>query len=231
MKKITPLLLQAGFLLVSTLCWSLLFPVAEVSVIIATLLFHESGHYFAMKHCRLETKGIYLIPFLGGVALSEVAKTRWQQCYIAMMGPFYGLLMALFFWIAWQLTGSDYARYFAVFCCWINLFQLVPVVPFDGGQVIKNLVLSATDNPKAPLAFAGVMFLGLLVLDFLLRSNLIVAIVSLGIGALLAEWRNPELVHFVPMDRTHALAAALFYILVLLGLMLLLWLLNQPQIR
>ena len=90
------------------------------------------------------------------------------------------------------------------------MFQLGPVVPFDGGQVIKNLILSATDNPKALLVFAGIMFLALLVLDFLLRSILITAFVSLGIGFLLAEWRNPELADFVPMDRTHALAAALF---------------------
>ena len=105
-EKIDPLLLQAGFLLASTLCWSLLFPVAEVSAIIATLMFHETGHYFAMKQCQLKTKGIYLIPFLGGIALSEVAKTRWQQCYIAMMGPFYGLLMTLFFWVVWRLTAA-----------------------------------------------------------------------------------------------------------------------------
>ncbi len=226
-KKIDPLWLQAGFLLVSTLCWCLLFPIAEVSVIVASLLFHETGHYHAMKHCQLETRGIYLIPFLGGVAVSEVAKTRWQQCYIALMGPFYGFLMALFFFIAWRITGSDYARYFAAFCCWINVFQLIPVVPFDGGQVIKNLVYSATDHPKAPLFLAGVMFLVLLVLDFLFRSGLLVVIISLGIGALLAEWRNPELIRLVPMNRTHALAAALFYSLVLAGLLGLLWLLRH----
>ena len=49
------------------------------AVIIITLIFHEYGHLWAMKRFGMKTKGIYLIPFVGGAAVADEAfRSRWE---------------------------------------------------------------------------------------------------------------------------------------------------------
>ena len=63
------------------------------ALLIAILVFHEYGHLRAMKSFGMKTKGMYLIPFVGGVAVGEKATTYWQETYISMQGPVFGLYM------------------------------------------------------------------------------------------------------------------------------------------
>ncbi|MEI6858836.1 MAG: site-2 protease family protein, partial [Shewanella sp.] len=64
----------------SVAAYSWLFSFQFALALIACLVFHEYGHIRAMKYFGMKTKGIYLIPFMGGLALSdEKINTRWQD--------------------------------------------------------------------------------------------------------------------------------------------------------
>jgi len=127
------------------------------ALLIAILVFHEYGHLRAMRSFGMQTKGMYLIPFVGGVAIGEKATTYWQETYISMQGPVFGLYMTLLAWLAYALTGWSLLGALATFSALINVFNLLPIYPLDGGHVVKACALSMTNNRSwlFPILFAG----------------------------------------------------------------------------
>lgn len=107
------------------------------AMLIAILVFHEYGHLVAMRRFGIKTKGMYLIPFVGGVAVGEKATTYWQEVYISMQGPVFGLYMTLLAWAAYVITDWALLGALASFSALINVFNLLPIYPLDGGHVIK----------------------------------------------------------------------------------------------
>jgi len=122
--------------------WSWLFNPAVAIGLVAALLLHEWGHVLAMKHCGLKVKGIYLIPFVGGVAVSERSPARWQDFKIAIAGPAIGSLGALAGWGLWLYFDHPFWAMFAVISLLLNIFNLLPIVPLDGGLIVKSIVFS-----------------------------------------------------------------------------------------
>lgn len=72
----------------------------EMGIALVCFIFiHEYGHLWAMQKCGLKTKGIYLIPGFGGVALgAEGFKSGRNEAYIAIMGPVFGLFWLCLYW-------------------------------------------------------------------------------------------------------------------------------------
>ena len=160
----------------SIAAYSWFFSFQFAAALIACLVFHEYGHIRAMKYFGMKTKGIYLIPFVGGLAVSdEKINTRWQDVVISIMGPTFGLIMSLVCLIIYWLTGSEFFAGLATFNALLNLFNLLPILPLDGGHILKSISFSM--NSKIGLlacvlgAAAGVFIsyaLGLALLGFLL---------------------------------------------------------------
>ena len=99
--KVVKVLFAAG----SLAAYSWLFSIEFAIALVLCLVFHEYGHIKAMKYFGLKTKGIYLIPFVGGLALSDdKINTRWQDVFISIMGPFFGLILSIACLIGYWLT-------------------------------------------------------------------------------------------------------------------------------
>jgi len=104
---------------------------------------HESGHVWAMRREGLKTKGFYFIPFFGGVALSKEAfKTSRQETYIALMGPAFGIVTVAVPLILSLCFRSHFWTAAASWLAFVNLFNLFPINPLDGGRIIKCIALS-----------------------------------------------------------------------------------------
>lgn len=109
-------------------------------VLMGSLAFHESGHVYAMKKMGIKTKGFYFLPFVGGAAIAEERyKTYSQQAYIALMGPIWGGALALAALGTYFITGLAWIGAVAGWMAILNLFNLLPVLPLDGGQVFKTI--------------------------------------------------------------------------------------------
>ena len=126
----------------SVAVYSVMFTFEFALALVAVLVFHEYGHVRAMKKFGIPTKGFYLIPFVGGVALGDKSRTQWEELYISMMGPVYGLVMTAAFYIAFLVTGNHFCGLVAATSALLNLVNLFPVYPLDGGRVVKALVFS-----------------------------------------------------------------------------------------
>lgn len=127
----------------SLAAYSWLFSFQFALALIACLVIHEYGHVRAMKYFGMQTKGFYLIPFFGGMALSDdKINTRWQDVVISIMGPFFGLILSVILVVTYWLTGEAFFAALAVFNALLNLFNLLPILPLDGGHILKSITFS-----------------------------------------------------------------------------------------
>jgi len=138
--------------------YSFLFDWRFAVIIVMALMFHEYGHMQAMKKMGMKVKGMYLIPFIGGAAVStDRIKTRWENVYISMMGPVYGLIMTVAFFIMYLLTENSLAAGLASFSALLNLINLLPIIPLDGGRVMKSIAYSIHSKVGKGILWFGVI--------------------------------------------------------------------------
>lgn len=132
-----------GLAAVSMVTYSYLFTWQFAIMIMVLLLVHEYGHIWAMKRCGLKTKGIYFIPFLGAAAVTEeMFKSRRDEAYIAIMGPIFGLVLSGVALIAYIATKNALFGAAAGWMAMVNLFNLLPINPLDGGRMMKSIAFS-----------------------------------------------------------------------------------------
>lgn len=201
----------------SLAAYSWLFSLQFALALIACLVFHEYGHIRAMQYFGMRTKGIYLIPFLGGMALSdEKINTRWQSVVISMMGPFFGLLLSLASLLVYSVTGEIFFAGLSVFNALLNLFNLLPILPLDGGHVLKSLSFSVNSKVGLVMCIAGALLgvgisyaFGLALLGFLLL---------IGNLEILMEWRTRHTSSLLPLNKNALLVSALWYVVTVAGL-------------
>lgn len=111
---------------------------------------HEGGHLVFAKFFGLKTGGFYFLPGLGGISLtSEPAKKRWIDFWVWFGGPFVGALLVLalcavlaVFGPKWSVEYRVTAIYVVFIWSFINLFNLFPIFPLDGGGMLWSIVKS-----------------------------------------------------------------------------------------
>jgi Zn-dependent protease len=102
--------------------------------VIVLLLVHEVGHAIAYKAFGLGVARIGFVPFLGAYAMSKTApESAWVNALCALAGPFIGGVGCAVLWWYGDQSGSDLLSAAATLGFLLNLFNMVPVVPFDGG--------------------------------------------------------------------------------------------------
>ena len=182
------------------------------------LVFHEYGHIRAMKHFGMKTKGIYLIPFVGGLAVSdEKINTRWQDVVISIMGPTFGLILSIILMILYWMTGNILFAGLATFNALLNLFNLLPILPLDGGHILKSISFSMHSKVGLIACISGAAVgvfvsysLGLALLGFLLL---------IGSLEIVFEWRTRFQSHLLPLDKYGQIFSIVWYLLTVSGLL------------
>lgn len=206
----------------SLAAYSWLFSFQFALALIACLVFHEYGHVKAMKYFGMKTKGIYLVPFLGGLALSdEKINTRWQDVVISIMGPMFGLILSLVLLIAYLVTGEMFVAGLAVFNAFLNLFNLLPILPLDGGHVLKSISFSM--NSVAGIVLCTLAAAGGVVLSYSLGLTLFGFLLIMGMLEIVIEWRGRHHSHLLPLDRYGQTIATIWYLGLVCGLIGIIW--------
>jgi Zn-dependent protease len=159
-----------------TWIWGLPFAIGFVVLIFV----HELGHVLELRRQGVPASAPLFIPFLGAViGMKELPDDAWKEARVALAGPILGSVGAAVLWVIGESTGSELLLALAFTGFFLNLFNLIPIVPLDGGRAAGAL------HPV--LWFVGLlMMVGLVVL----RPNpLLVVIVVLGGLDLWNRWR------------------------------------------
>ncbi len=214
--------IKVAFAGASLAAYSWLFSFQFALALLACLVFHEYGHIRAMKYFGMKTKGIYLIPFFGGAALSdEKINTRWQDVAISMMGPCFGLLMSIACLLAYWITGSMFFAGLATFNALLNLFNLLPILPLDGGHVLKSVSFSM--NSTLGIAACIVAAIGGVALSYWLGLTLFGLLLIIGSIEIFIEWRTRHNSHLLPLDRYGQVFSTVWYFALVASLIGIIW--------
>lgn len=123
--------------------WLVFGPLVSVGLVVV-LLIHEFGHYYAMRVCGYKDPTIAFFPFLGAVTTSmSRPKNWWAEFFVVLAGPLPGIFLALSCFLAMNLFSVSMASELIVFLSMllvINYFNLLPIMPLDGGHVLTLLM-------------------------------------------------------------------------------------------
>lgn len=147
-----PVRVDPSFLLISLLLgWTadstITQLVAWVVIVFVSVLVHELGHAVAAR--RVGAKPIIELYAMGGLTAYRPPRplSRAEQILISLAGPMAGFVLGAAVLVATFALGGTTSRThdFIVFAAlWVNfgwgLFNLVPVLPLDGGTVMRNLL-------------------------------------------------------------------------------------------
>jgi Zn-dependent protease len=127
-------------MLVSIAAYTLLFGLPFAVGFVALLFVHEMGHYIQLRREGVQPGRMIFIPLLGAVVSARsFGGTALAEARVGLAGPILGSLGALAVAIVSVLTDSEMLRALAFTGFFLNLFNLLPVVPLDGGRAMAAM--------------------------------------------------------------------------------------------
>ncbi len=129
-------------------------------LLFSSVLAHELGHSFVAMSQGISVKSITLFIFGGLATLEKESETPLQAFSVAIAGPLVSvLLFGLFSFVAATVPLSLPLKAIVSLVAYINLvlalFNMIPGLPLDGGNVLKAIVWKITGNPNKGIIFAG----------------------------------------------------------------------------
>ena len=142
-KGLALLLLKVKFvgtaltMLVSIGVYALLFPVWFAVGIVALIWVHEMGHVLQLKREGIKASAPMFIPLLGAfVAMKQMPKDALAEARVGLAGPVLGTLGGLATLGLYAATENPVFLGLAYFNSLINLLNLAPLLPLDGGRAV-----------------------------------------------------------------------------------------------
>ena len=134
------LLVSAGTMLVSIAAYSFVFGWPFAVGFVVLLLVHELGHVIQLRREGLKASLPMFIPFMGAViSARSLGENALAEARVGLAGPILGSLGSAACIVIWHLTGNDIWRALAFTGFFLNLFNLLPVVPLDGGRAMAAM--------------------------------------------------------------------------------------------
>jgi len=204
--KLSTLLTMVLSVWAYALFWGLPFALGFVLLIFV----HELGHALVMRQLGVPAGAPVFIPFVGAViAMKGFPRNAWIEALVGIGGPVLGGVGALACLVVAWLTGSLFWYALASTGFLINLFNLIPVSPLDGGRIVGVI---------SRWLWAAGYTIGIAV--FLVTwSPILMLILILGLFSLGRTLRGPTAGYFdVAPERRRIMALAYFGLIATLAL-------------
>jgi len=179
--KLGKIFASGGTMVLSVFTYSLVFGWQYAVGFVALIFIHEMGHYLAARQKGLDVGLPMFIPFVGAwIQLKELPHNVETEAYVGLAGPVFGTLGALGCYYLGRWDGSNLLLALAYAGFFINLFNLIPISPLDGGRI------TAIISPKIWLVGAPV----LIVVFIIHPSPILVLVAIIALPQLYSLWRN-----------------------------------------
>jgi len=174
------LLTTAGSMVVSVAAYSLIFGWTFAIGFVLLLLVHEMGHVIQLRREGIQASAPMFIPFLGAVvAAKSLGEDAAAEARVGLAGPVLGSLGAALLIPVWLATGNELWQALAFTGFFLNLFNLLPVIPLDGGRAMAAM---------APwMWFVGLAAMGALAIAF--PNPIILVILVLAAYSTWQRWK------------------------------------------
>jgi Zn-dependent protease/CBS domain-containing protein len=139
---------------------ALLLGLMTALLLFSSVVAHELGHSFVAIRQGIDVKSITLFIFGGLASLEKESETPAEAFWVAIAGPLVSLLLfGIFTVIGFATAATGPLAAILSVVAFVNLalalFNLIPGLPLDGGNILKALVWKITGNPYKGVAFAS----------------------------------------------------------------------------
>lgn len=171
---------SAGSMLLSLAVYAAIWGWRYAAGFIGLLFAHEMGHYIAARQRGLKVGAPAFIPFMGAwIALQDQPADVETEAYVALAGPLVGTISALAVYLWARSENSGLLLAIAYSGLFLNLFNLLPISPLDGGRVTAVL------SPRIWLLGVPI----LLALMLYRPSPMLIVVAVLAAPQLMKAWR------------------------------------------
>jgi Zn-dependent protease len=173
------LLTTSGTMIVSVGAYALIWGWRFAIGFVVLLFIHEMGHVIALRREGVEASAPVFIPFLGALVWAKsLGGNALAEARVGLAGPILGTIGAAACLPIAAATGSDLWQALAFTGFFLNLFNLLPVTPLDGGRAMAAL---------APwMWFVGLA--AIVVLAFAFPNPIILIIAVVGAFDVYGRW-------------------------------------------
>ncbi len=134
--KLGKMLTTGGTMIISIVAYSWIFGWPYAVGFVLLIFCHEMGHYLAAKHRGLDVGAPTFIPFVGAwIELKDQPLNVETEAYVGFAGPIVGSVAALACFVLAREYNSQLLLALAYSGFMLNLFNLIPISPLDGGRI------------------------------------------------------------------------------------------------
>ena len=171
---------------------------------------HEMGHYIAAKKVNVDVSGPVFIPFVGAfISMKDEPDNAVTEAKIAAGGPILGSLGALACVLFYVLTSNPLFLALAYSGFMINLFNLIPIHPLDGGRIVTAI------SPKIWLIGIPI----LVIISFKFFNPILILFLIFGCIQAYKQWKQPKTDYYNTSTSTKIIFSLIFFgLIIFLGL-------------
>jgi Zn-dependent protease len=134
------LLTTAGTALVSVAAYSLFWGWTFALGFVVLLFVHEMGHVIQLRREGIKASAPMFVPFMGAVVMAKsLGENALAEARVGLAGPILGTIGSGVCLAIGEASNSDFFRALAYIGFFLNLFNLLPVVPLDGGRAMAAM--------------------------------------------------------------------------------------------
>ncbi len=202
-------LTTSATMLVSIAAYSIIWGWKFAAGFVLLLLVHEMGHVIQLRREGIEASAPMFIPFLGAAVMAKsLGEDATAEARVGLAGPVLGTLGCLALMpLALSGTGGGFWEALVFTGLFLNLFNLLPVVPLDGGRAMAAL------SPW--MWFVGLFVM--VVLTFAIPNPIMILILLLAAYETYRRWKarkagGEEVASYYKVKPAHRLAILAVYL-------------------
>lgn len=128
--------------------------VPSLAILVGVLLVHEGGHALGMLAFGYRDVRVFFLPFFGAAVTGRKEDApAWQRAVVLLLGPVPGLLLGVALLLATR--GDGLAGEIGRMAVYINVFNLLPFEPLDGGRLLGVTLFSRSRWLEAAFGALG----------------------------------------------------------------------------
>ena len=134
----------------------------SILILVLVIFVHEIGHYLGMKGFGYRDVKMFFIPLFGGGVSGESFRVpEYQRAIVSLLGPVPGVMLGSALLLGYAFAPIPWLAQFGLFFLALNLFNLLPIFPLDGGHFFEHILFRRSRYAEAAFrVLAGTVLLG-----------------------------------------------------------------------
>lgn len=173
--------------------------IAYIAAVLVVLLIHEFGHFFAMKAFNYTNVKLFVLPLLGAYVTGKKSLISQRQMTIVILaGPLPGMIIGFCLLISTIYYANERLEMLGNIFFVLNLFNLLPFVPLDGGRLLETLFIN--HNHSIRVVFTIISIVAMAILAIVTKSIIFLIIPVSMVFDLIMEMKNQKIREYLSQE-------------------------------